>query len=161
MTTTIHELFDHLFWADAALFNAIGACAAATTDEEIHARLHHVVLVQYAFLAIARGEGLVLTTPRDFSSFDAMKEYARAAHAQLGEYLPTVTEEAFAETVIVPWLDDPTMNFTREQALMQCVMHSQYHRAQNATRLRALGGEPPLTDIILWWWQKKPKPEWL
>jgi uncharacterized damage-inducible protein DinB len=29
-------------------------------------------------------------------------------------------------------------------------MHSEHHRAQVATRLRALGGNPPMTDYILW-----------
>ena len=39
---------------------------------------------------------------------------------------------------------------------MQCVMHSQYHRGQNATRLRELGGSPPITDYILWLYKSKP-----
>jgi hypothetical protein len=31
---------------------------------------------------------------------------------------------------------------TVTEALTQCAMHSHYHRAQNATRLRELGGGP-------------------
>src|SRR5574339_581065 len=33
-------------------------------------------------------------------------------------------------------------------------------RAQNATRLRELGGAPPLTDLIVWWWKGRPEPAW-
>ena len=35
-------------------------------------------------------------------------------------------------------------------------MHSHYHRGQNATRLRELGGEPPMTDLIVWYWKGRP-----
>ncbi len=33
-------------------------------------------------------------------------------------------------------------------------------RGQNATRLRELGGEPPLTDYIAWLWKGRPAPDW-
>jgi uncharacterized damage-inducible protein DinB len=39
-------------------------------------------------------------------------------------------------------------------------MHSHFHRGQNATRLRELGGEPPTTDYIFWLWKGRPKPVW-
>jgi uncharacterized damage-inducible protein DinB len=42
----------------------------------------------------------------------------------------------------------------------QVVMHSQGHRAQNALRLRALGGAAPLTDYILWILNDRPTPVW-
>ena len=35
-------------------------------------------------------------------------------------------------------------------------MHSQWHRGQNAMRLRELGGEPPTTDLIVWYWKGRP-----
>jgi uncharacterized damage-inducible protein DinB len=35
-------------------------------------------------------------------------------------------------------------------AILQTCMHTQGHRSQCATRLRALGGTPPGTDYILW-----------
>lgn len=34
--------------------------------------------------------------------------------------------------------------------LLQIVLHSQHHRAQVMTRLRDLGGSPPIIDYILW-----------
>jgi uncharacterized damage-inducible protein DinB len=39
-------------------------------------------------------------------------------------------------------------------------MHSHYHRGQNATRLRELGGTPPTTDYIVWLWKGRPQPAW-
>ena len=38
-------------------------------------------------------------------------------------------------------------------------MHSHGHRSQCATKLRALGGEPPRLDFILWL-KDRPAPVW-
>lgn len=36
-------------------------------------------------------------------------------------------------------------------------MHTTYHRGQLNTKIRELGGEPPLTDFIYWVGLDKPK----
>ena len=46
------------------------------------------------------------------------------------------------------------------QALTQAAMHSHYHRGQNATRLRELGGTPPMTDFIVWLHKEHPLAHW-
>ena len=46
------------------------------------------------------------------------------------------------------------------EALTQCAMHSQWHRGQNAMRLRELGGEPPAVDLIVWYWKGRPEAQW-
>jgi uncharacterized damage-inducible protein DinB len=69
--------------------------------------------------------------------------------------------------LVVPWArmvesrlgrkaEEPSLGET----LLQVVMHSTYHRGQVNTRLRELGGEPPLTDYIVWVWLGKPQPDW-
>jgi len=60
----------------------------------------------------------------------------------------------------VPWFKDPPLSLTVAEALTQGAMHSQYHRGQNATRLRDLGGEPPTTDYIVWLWKGRPQADW-
>ncbi len=32
-------------------------------------------------------------------------------------------------------------------------MHCHYHRGQNASGLKELGGRLPLTDLIVWYWK--------
>jgi len=44
--------------------------------------------------------------------------------------------------------------------MQQVVLHSEHHRAQNATRLRELGGAPPPTDYIVWILDGRPAPVW-
>ena len=63
------------------------------------------------------------------------------------------------ETIEVVWFRPPA-KITVTQALTQAAMHSHYHRAQNATRLRELGAVPPTTDYILWLHKGKPDPQW-
>ena len=46
------------------------------------------------------------------------------------------------------------------ESLVQVAMHTTYHRGQVATQIRALGGEPPLTDFVAWIWIGKPEPSW-
>jgi uncharacterized damage-inducible protein DinB len=60
----------------------------------------------------------------------------------------------------VDWFKDPPLTITIAEALTQCAMHSHYHRGQNATRLRELGVEPPLTDLIVWYWRGRPAAAW-
>ena len=49
---------------------------------------------------------------------------------------------------------------TVAEALTQAAMHSQWHRGQNAVRLRELGVEPPPVDLIVWYWKGRPAAAW-
>lgn len=89
-----------------------------------------------------------------------LKAYAREYHVSIFGYLSSVTDEQLVAQVNIPWFRQPRLELTVEQALYQAAMHSQYHRGQNATRMRELGGEPPLTDLIAWYWKGKPEPLW-
>jgi uncharacterized damage-inducible protein DinB len=60
----------------------------------------------------------------------------------------------------MPWFKEPALTITVGEALTQCAMHSQWHRGQNATRLRELGATPPTGDLIVWYWKGRPVPAW-
>ena len=70
------------------------------------------------------------------------------------------TLDGLEERIAIPWFQNPPLSTTVTEALTQCAMHSHYHRGQNATRLRELGAEPPLTDLIVWCWKGRPAPQW-
>jgi uncharacterized damage-inducible protein DinB len=61
---------------------------------------------------------------------------------------------------LIDTLRDPPLRFTSGEGLLQAILHSQYHRGQNARRLRELGGEPPTTDLIVWIAAGRPPPDW-
>ena len=158
MNQLLRDLLDHQLWADAEQWQAIAAHASARDDKSIRDRLHHVHIVQRGFAWIVgdRADPFAMSNPEDFASFDALRDFARDSHRQIVRCREGLSEERLDERIGVPWFKDPPLALTRTEALTQMAMHSQWHRGQNATRLRELGGEPPTTDLIVWYWKGRP-----
>jgi uncharacterized damage-inducible protein DinB len=157
------DLYRHQEWADAEQWRAYEAHPASLSDKALWDRLHHIHLVQRFFLAIARGENvhaMTITKPEDYATPAALKTYAQEYHRGAEQFLSAADADALKRPINVPWFKDPALDLPIEQALLQAAMHSHYHRGQNATRLRELGGEPPTTDYIVWLWKNKPSPQW-
>jgi uncharacterized damage-inducible protein DinB len=158
----LSDLLAHQAWADAVHWKALGAHEAARDDKAIRIRLHHIHFVQHAFLWTV-GDRMVPFVPTkadDFGSFDALRRYAHDYYVQAGPALKSLSDARLAEPVSIVWFKDPPLTITVAEALTQCAMHSHYHRGQNATRLRELGGEPPTTDLIVWQWKGRPAGAW-
>jgi len=162
LSNLIIELYPHQAWADAEHWRAIGALPAARDDEAIRQRLHHLHFVQHAFLWTVgdRAKPFRMTKPEDFATFESLQAYAREFHEQAPSLLSALTPSRLAQKVAIVWFKDPPLDITIAEALTQAAMHSHYHRAQNATRLRELGGTPPTTDYIYWLWKGRPQPVW-
>ena len=162
MNPLLRDFCGHQAWADAEHWRAIEAHPPACADAALTMRLHHIHLVQRAFLwAIGdRAAGFVLTKPEDFGSLADLKRHAQGSHIEFDRFLLGVTDTRLDEHIVMPWFKDPPLSITVTEALTQCAMHSHYHRGQNATRLRELGGDPPPTDLIVWYWKGRPAPAW-
>ena len=158
----MQELFRHQAWADSEHWRAFTAQTGALDDRWIRERLHHLHLVQRLFLWASRGGEGSFTPPKieDVPDIRVIKDDVRRYHEEAIAHVAALSAARRAETLNVPWFKDAPVPFTREEALVQCVMHSQYHRGQNATRLRELGGSPPITDFILWLYKSKPPAKW-
>jgi uncharacterized damage-inducible protein DinB len=163
MNPLLRDLCDHQAWADAEHWRVIEAHAPAADDRTIRDRLHHIHLVQRAFLwAVGdRRDTLAMTTPGDFAALSQLGDYAHDGHVRIRRFLDAVPAGRLDERIDIPWFQNPPLSITVIEALTQCAMHSHYHRGQNAARLRELGGEPPLTDLIAWYWKRRPAPVWL
>jgi uncharacterized damage-inducible protein DinB len=161
----LRELYDHMEWADATVWRAVLACPAAEGDAALRRRLVHIHTVQRAFLSVWRGE-----TPHFRESFDSLRdvaEWGREYYAGVRPHVAAAGGAALDRIVVLPWAEqlsevfgrkpDPT---TLRDTMLQIPMHSIYHRGQVNTRLRELGGEPPLVDFIAWIWSGKPAAEW-
>ncbi len=160
MLEFLRDAYGHQAWADAQHWIALESHPGALDDSEICQRLYHLHLTQRAFLLIVCKEQLVLKRFEDFPSMKALKEYAINNHNQAAAFLQNSSESNLGELAVIPWFKDPPIRVTVAQALMQAAMHSHYHRAQNARRLRELGGQPPLTDLIAWYWKGRPTAQW-
>lgn len=159
MSSYLEELFLHQEWADAEHWRAFESFPQALEDKAIRERLHHIHLVQNAFLWITgpRTEEFAVKKLEDFGTMADLKSYARKGLSRLNEFVKSVG--AAEEVIEVPWFRPPAKISIRH-ALMQAAMHSHYHRGQNATRLRDLGGSPPTTDFIVWLHKGQPLADW-
>ena len=163
MNSLLLDLYGHQAWADAEHWRAIGAHPPARDDRAIRNRLHHIHFVQHAFLWMVgdRSDQFEMTTPDDFVSFEELKAYARTYHDGIRRFIDGVSDRRLGEEIAVPWAPkDARQLLTVSEALLQAAMHSHYHRGQNATRLRELGGEPPTTDLIMWYWVGRRVAQW-
>jgi uncharacterized damage-inducible protein DinB len=158
MNPLLRDLLNHQLWADAEHWTAIAAHPAAREDKAIRDRLHHVHLVQRAFVWMSgdRAAPFAFSQPGDFATFDALRDFARGSHEQVIRCRDAMSDQRLSAALDVPWFKDPPLNITVTEALTQMAMHSQWHRGQNATRLRELGAEPPTIDLIMWYWKGRP-----
>jgi uncharacterized damage-inducible protein DinB len=160
------DLFAQMEWADAEVWRAARAIPSAFDDERLLRLFMHLHAVQHAFLGMWHG------TPADPAQLyaqrtpDELQHFARSYYPQAHAFLDAA-EPRHAETVQMPWLahferqlgrslHQPTL----DETLTQVPMHGAYHRGQINTRIRELGGEPPLVDFIAWIWFGKPEPNW-
>jgi uncharacterized damage-inducible protein DinB len=164
---TLTELYRHMEWADATLWAAVLARPEAAEDPALRERLYHIHMVQRGFLQVWRTGTFTPTASDSFSDTAALLAWGRAGHLELNEYLSALGGMDSERPIVMPWIemfearmgrkaDVPTF----QETLLQVIMHSTYHRGQVSTRLRELGGEPPLTDYIVWIWRGKPQPDW-
>ena len=145
-------------WADATVWSAVRKLG--TNDENLIDRLRHLHATQHAFLMIWRGD------PLNFDDVPAdIEQWARTYYAALPKFLANVDEASLDGVMNMPWAEryakvtaHPT---TLGDTLLQITSHSTYHRGQVNTRIRQLGGEPPLVDYIAWLWLGKPAASWL
>lgn len=157
----LSELYAHQEWADAEHWRAIEATPVAIDDKAIRDRLLHIHLVQHGFLWVTarRTEEFVIRKAEDFPDIIDLKIYAQRGLTDLKHAVEAFSPAQIEAVIEVPWFRPPA-RISRRQALMQAAMHSHYHRGQNATRLRELGGNPPMTDFIVWLHKGKPAAQW-
>jgi uncharacterized damage-inducible protein DinB len=159
--TYLDELYAHQEWADAEHWRAFEAHPATLEDKAIRERLLHIHLVQHAFLWVTglRTAQFDFKKMEDFPTMADLKKYGRQGLADLRESLQNTSAKHMEEIIEVSWFQPPA-RISRRQAFTQAAMHSHYHRGQNATRLRELGGVPPMTDFIAWLHKGQPAAGW-
>ncbi len=162
----IRDLLRHMEWADAIVWRAVLASSSATTDDVTKTRLHHIHMVQRAFLNVWREVPHSANAGTDLDLV-ALAKWGREYHGSLGEYVGDLTESDLDKPVVLPWAKFLTKELGRDPAaasfaetMVQVSAHSTYHRGQINARLRELGAEPPLTDFIAWIWFGKPEADW-
>jgi uncharacterized damage-inducible protein DinB len=151
MIELIQSLFAHMAWADAAILKAVAAHDGAFADDDLRKWLHHTVTAQSFFLSLFQHRAFDMERWRQVpGTMDEMERQFEEAHADGAAYTARLDEAELACTIQFPVPAFKDFHPSVRDALMQVFMHSEHHRAQVATRLRALGGTPPTIDYIVW-----------
>lgn len=158
MHGSLNDLLGHQSWADAMFFHA-WAGSGHQEDRELRTRTDHLVGVQGAFLQLLKGQTPDLADHPP-PSFQALQQRCLANHEVFLALSRGLDETALARKVRVPWFPEPPCVVSVTDALLQVCMHSQHHRGQNMTRLKALGAKAANVDYIIWLWKQKPLGRW-
>ena len=150
-------------WADAEVWKAIRNVPAALEEEALKELMFHIHFTQRAFFQVWRGDTFTFMKADAFDSLDAVYHWHAAYYEELQAWLAGLEAAQLAEPVDIPWSKFFTRQLGREVAattlgetILQVCMHSVHHRAQVNTRLRVLGGTPPMIDYIAWLWAGRP-----
>ena len=163
---TVVDLYRHQAWADATMWSAVMASTAATTDAAIQERLAHIHLVQRVYLQGWQGREFDPTIPAFVDAASRMR-WGHEYHQAATPFIEALDADRLDEVFPLPWaaiveqsLGRPPCPVTLVETLLQIPSHSTHHRGQIATRLREIGGEPPITDFIMWAFTGKPAASW-
>ncbi len=159
------DQYRHMEWADASVWRAVLESERASTDEVLRERLHHIHMVQRLFLTVWRGEAVDFCVGQDLRGQE-LAEWAREYYPQARALLADPAED-MDRPIVLPWAQqiadrlgfEPAV-VTLRDAAAQVVAHTAHHRGQVTTRLRELGGSPPLIDFIAWAWRGRPEVVW-
>ena len=160
MLDVIRDLYRHQEWADAEHWRAVLGSEAARADADLKARLVHLHAAQQLWLGRWQGVSLPFPKAEDHASIGDAHHFAQACHAALRAYLGLRKEADLAEPVAYTNIAGESFTQPLGELMLHVAMHSQYHRGQNATRLRALGGTAPATDLVNWQREGRPTARW-
>jgi len=155
----IRDLYLYEAWADAEHWRALLAFPATLEDVGVQGRLLHIHGVQRWYLAPIGGPPVEREElERPFASMPQMVASFRHYHEAAAERLEGMTEADYRRSIELPWFGPARPALV--ECMLQVILHGQYHRGQNATRLRELGRTPPATDYIVWVTKGRPAPSW-
>ncbi len=158
MIGPLKDLLSHQAWADAVFFHAWES-SGALEDLDLRSRMEHSVSTTEAFLQVLKGDAVVLPD-RPLPDFPALKARCEAGHQVLSALGRGLDEASLAKAIRIPWFPDPPCVVPVSDALLQVCLHSQHHRGQCMTRLKAMGAAAKNVDYIIWLWKQKPEPRW-
>ena len=161
----LRQLYAHMEWADASVWSEALKVDRASDDQRLRDKLHHLHETQQAYVSMWTGQPS--RSAEDGDSLAAIYARAQAFYPAAGRFLAATDEQALAESVsgafaerMQQYLGPPRGAVTLGDTAIQVVSHTTHHRGQVMTRLREIGGEPPLVDYVIWLWSGMPAAVW-
>ena len=163
----VKESFNHMYWADAKIWETVLAIPQAEDNEKLKTLLYHLHLTQYAFYRIWSDLPMEFPKQSDFKNLNGIAKWALKYTELLQLFVSGLKEEDLDEIINIPWskhsekhLGIKAADINLSETMFQVIDHSTYHRGQVNTLIRLMEAEPTLVDFIIWVWVGKPKAEW-
>lgn len=152
---TITALWEHSFWADARLLEALEASADARGTAGAHAGAEAEALREHAHVLgaeetwLARIEGRTPGAPVwPDATLEAVRTLSEATERAFRAYLRDLTEEGLGTSVTYRNSAGDEFTNTVADILLHVALHGQYHRGKVNLLLRQGGHEPAPVDYI-------------
>jgi uncharacterized damage-inducible protein DinB len=160
----LYDLFKHMQWADATVWQAILKTNDADKDGKIKGLTVHIHMVHHAYLCLWEKLPLKMPGADDFKDLQSVAKWGNEFYEEIFNFLNCLEEDELDNLLEIPWIKyfesqigKVPNAITIGESLLQVALHSTYHRGQVNTRLRELGGEPPLVDYLFWILQSRPE----
>lgn len=163
MNDDFASLYAYNRWADQRILEACRKLTAEQYGAEpvpgwasVRSSIVHIAVVTEGWLRGIAGETVTtVPTEAELATVDDAERLLDRAYRLFEDLAPSLTPENLSTprtfsgrgrtAVLPPWA-----------VLRQIVNHSTYHRGQIAAKLKRLGVEPPITDLI--WWVREQTP---
>ena len=146
----IRELFTYTEWANERII----ATLRELTDEQranVRDTLAHTIMAEWIWLRRWKGESPAAEPEWCTGSLDVLVENLRAVEAERRELLDSLTEDDVKREVSYRSLKGDPFTQRLDHQMQHVGNHSTYHRGQAAMKIRAMGVQPPTTDMIVWY----------
>ena len=146
MKSVIEDLFRHKGYADAAMLTCVGDYEAHD-DLELRSVFDHMMVANRFWLRSAMNLPFDADAAHESTWHDLISRF-RDGHREEMAWLHTASGDDLDRVLKNAWI--PGGSCSVGEGLLQVCLHSHGHRAQAAKMLRRAGGEPPVTDYIVW-----------
>ena len=158
MNDDLATLFAYNRWADARMLDACRLVPAEEFDAEIvpgwtslRSTVAHIAWATEIWARRLLGRPVeMFAAESETPDIDGAARILDAAHADLEGLIAASPPEVLAAPFTYRNLRGQETTLPLWAALRHVVNHATYHRGQVATKLRRLGVDPPVTDLVIW-----------
>ena len=146
----VRDLFSYTEWANEEIIAAL----RALTDEQrasVRDTLAHIIMAEWVWLRRWKGESPAGEPAWCGGELDELVENLRAVEAERREYVDSLTDEKLQGELAYRSVKGDPFTTRLVYQLQHLANHSTYHRGQAAMKIRAMGVQPPTTDLIFWY----------
>ncbi len=143
----LEDLARHQSWADALHWKTLHENSVLLEDPEIRKRLNHILNALRMLTTLAEGQTPDPSGMNEIEATDQLQAAQEKANAGLIDALNRIDLQ---KTIALPRRPKGPWEAPAGVLLIQAITHGQHHRGQNASRMRQLGGTPPMTNYVIW-----------